>query len=347
MQIAIEKLKNIYAHLGDEISREIFKNRLMYSISEDNKWILENMRSVEKNLGERFLEALEKANNSGEIVIFGAGIRGRKLYEITQKKYLWKFFVDNNPKEMSCLGLPIIKGDKFIKNYCGEYIFITPKVHKEIYDQLSEANIPEDKLFNVGEILDKLIESTYFGLEYLKPAKDKEVFLDIGGYDGMTSLYFSKWCKSDSYVYIFEPDKENIEKCHNNLKDKLMNYKIIEKGVWDKITYLKFKSWKNQFSKVSDVGEKEILVTTIDDELWEKNVTFIKMDIEGSELHALLGAEKTIVKNKPKLAISIYHKPEDIWEIPDVILQYNSSYKLYLRHYSLYEYDTVLYALPE
>ena len=100
MQIAIEKLKNIYAHLGDEISREIFKNRLMYSISEDNKWILENMRSVEKNLGERFLEALEKANNSGEIVIFGAGIRGRKLYEITQKKYLWKFFVDNNPKEI-------------------------------------------------------------------------------------------------------------------------------------------------------------------------------------------------------------------------------------------------------
>lgn len=346
MQITIDRLKRIYTHLGDEVSREIFRNRLMYSISEDNKWILENMRAIENNLGQKFLETLERAIASGEIVIFGAGVRGRKLYEMTQK-YPWKFLVDNNPIEESYLGLPIIKCDKFIKNYRGEYIFITPKMHKEIYAQLLDANISEAKLFNVGEILDKLIESTYFGLEYLKPAKDKEIFLDIGGYDGMTSLYFSRWCKSDSYVYIFEPDKENIEKCHKNLKGKLTNYKIIEKGVWDKITNLKFKSWENQFSKVSDLGEEEISVTTIDDELFGVNVTFIKMDIEGSELHALLGAEKTIVKNKPKLAISIYHKPEDIWEIPDVILQYNPTYKLYLRHYSLCEYDTVLYALPE
>ena len=77
MQITIDRLKRIYTHLGDEVSREIFRNRLMYSISEDNKWILENMRAIENNLGQKFLETLERAIASGEIVIFGAGVRGR------------------------------------------------------------------------------------------------------------------------------------------------------------------------------------------------------------------------------------------------------------------------------
>ena len=70
------------------------------------------------------------------------------------------------------------------------------------------------------------------------------------------------------------------------------------------------------------------------------------MDIEGSELKALCGARETICRLKPKLAISIYHKTEDIWELPKVILQMNSEYKFYLRHYSLAAEDTVLYALP-
>lgn len=61
---------------------------------------------------------------------------------------------------------------------------------------------------------------------------------------------------------------------------------------------------------------------------------------------ALYGAQKVIVENRPKLAISIYHKPEDIWEIPSIVLQYNPDYKLYIRHYSLTDFETVLYALP-
>jgi hypothetical protein len=75
-------------------------------------------------------------------------------------------------------------------------------------------------------------------------------------------------------------------------------------------------------------------------------VTFIKMDLEGAELNALKGAEQTIKEQKPKLAISIYHKPEDIWEIPNLLLELVPDYKFYIRHYTLIGAETVLYALP-
>lgn len=69
------------------------------------------------------------------------------------------------------------------------------------------------------------------------------------------------------------------------------------------------------------------------------------MDIEGSEMEALKGAENTIGKYKPRLAICVYHKPEDIIEIPLKILELNPEYKLYLRHYSYIHTETVLYAI--
>jgi hypothetical protein len=100
-------------------------------------------------------------------------------------------------------------------------------------------------------------------------------------------------------------------------------------------------------SAIDSEGGEEVQVTTIDKELQGKKVTFIKMDIEGSELEALRGAKNVIMKNRPKLAICIYHKPEDIWEIPSIIMQYYPGYKFYLRHYSLTDSDTVLYALPQ
>lgn len=69
------------------------------------------------------------------------------------------------------------------------------------------------------------------------------------------------------------------------------------------------------------------------------------MDIEGSELNAIKGSNKVIKEQKPKLAISIYHKQKDILDIPNLLLQYNPDYQLYLRHYSFVAYETVLYAL--
>ena len=71
---------------------------------------------------------------------------------------------------------------------------------------------------------------------------------------------------------------------------------------------------------------------------------FIKMDIEGSELSALRGAESSIRRWQPKLAISLYHRPEDFFSIPLWIDALGVGYRLFLDHYSIHNEETVLYA---
>ena len=69
------------------------------------------------------------------------------------------------------------------------------------------------------------------------------------------------------------------------------------------------------------------------------------MDVEGAELSTLKGAKETIKKYKPRLAVCVYHKLEDILEIPQYILSLDPSYRLYMRNYESFGLETVLYAV--
>jgi hypothetical protein len=76
-------------------------------------------------------------------------------------------------------------------------------------------------------------------------------------------------------------------------------------------------------------------------------VDFIKMDIEGSELNALRGAEGTILGFKPKLAISIYHRDSDFIEIPNYLRKLDVGYEFFLDHFTVYGEETILFAAPK
>lgn len=70
------------------------------------------------------------------------------------------------------------------------------------------------------------------------------------------------------------------------------------------------------------------------------------MDIEGFEYEALRGAQRLIGKYQPKLAISVYHNAEDIWKIPKLILEINTNYKIFLRHYTKGICETIMFFVP-
>lgn len=169
-----------------------------------------------------------------------------------------------------------------------------------------------------------------------------DVFVDGGGFDGDTSSCFIKKYPTYSKIYFFEPDVISLQKAQVNLK-QFKNIEYLPYGISDKEEFLKFSASGDLGSFFSETGDLTIKCVALD-EIIKEQKAFIKLDIEGSELAALKGATR-LIKNNSTLAICVYHKPEDLYVIPNFILSLNDRYKFYLRHYSNSIFETVLYGV--
>ena len=190
-------------------------------------------------------------------------------------------------------------------------------------------------------------KSQYFDDEIISFG-DAEVFIDCGAYDGDTVMEFTNALRNMGGHYkkiiAFEADPMNAEKMRSNLAS-MENVEIIPKGVSDKTAVLRFAAGGTTSSGIVQEKGIEIEVTSIDEAVKDENVTFIKMDIEGSELDALKGAENTIKRCRPKLAVCVYHKSEDLITIPQYIQSLIPDYRLYFRNYRAEGTESVIYAL--
>jgi FkbM family methyltransferase len=175
------------------------------------------------------------------------------------------------------------------------------------------------------------------------------VYIDCGAYIGDTIMECVETFGSRiAKIVAFEPDEENFEKLKNTVDDK-ENITLFKAGVWSENTKLGFVSGELAGSRVDtsiDKIENEISVRSIDETPECAEASFIKMDIEGSELNALEGAKKTIVRNRPILTICIYHTNEDMLSIPEWMVDNLTDYKFYCRHHSYFIQDTIMYAIP-
>lgn len=339
----MEKIKKVYSLLADKKSKIIFENGVLYRITGDYKFIRKLIR-MNGGTGEEIYKMLY--NTTGPIAIFGSGITGRTVLS-RNSDLKFSCFIDNFKYGQECNGLPVISPNEF-KNM-GDGIIIIPetKLHLEMYNQLIGMGFDKERIIDQMAVHLKLAHLQYFDLPQLKTRKEKkEVFVDGGAYDGTNSIEFTKWCAdvTEKSIYAWEPDAMIRETCNARLGKMGVEYKIISKGLWDKTDILRFDMRGNSCSSVSDEGIVTIEVDSIDNVIREP-VTFIKMDIEGAEYQALLGAKNMIAQHKPKLAISVYHKPDDLWELPYLIYTLNPTYTFYLRHYSLDSNEIVLYAI--
>lgn len=154
---------------------------------------------------------------------------------------------------------------------------------------------------------------------------------------------FAQWAKSYREVMAFEPDARNVNVCRENLSS-LENVKVFCAGLWSENEKLLFKRMGDDGSgsQIGTEGDIQVDGVALDSIVSEK-VSFIKLDIEGAELRALMGAQNIIRRDRPRMAICIYHKPEDIWEIPMFIKEIVPEYHMLVRHHSTYTHDTILY----
>lgn len=186
----------------------------------------------------------------------------------------------------------------------------------------------------------------YFGNDVIPELKENEVIVDGGvceGYEIEEILAFNKNIK----IHAFEPDCNSM-KILQTKYGKESNVKLYEHALWNKSEELYFDNTIPESAsavKTAYEGMNKINAIALDDFLINEPISLIKMDIEGAEKNALLGAEKTIKKYRPKLAICTYHKFEDYIELPLLIKSMNPEYKLYFRHHWLGFEESVLYAI--
>lgn len=182
--------------------------------------------------------------------------------------------------------------------------------------------------------------------EEINKMSEHEVFVDCGAYDGDSATAFIYALQRRGYtgydeIISFEPDPDNFARLRaRNLK----NHTCIPKGVGSENKTF-FLSQGGTSSKCAEDGEIRVEVESIDRVVKGGRVTMIKMDVEGAELDALHGAERTIKKYKPLLAICVYHRREDLLTIPQYIQSIVPGYKLFLRAYERTATELVLYAV--
>lgn len=344
-QLKDADIRKIYSRLADTETKEIFANRLLYSLTGDTQYIKKVICTTLE--GNEFCRKLQEC--SKKKVIFGAGIWGREIVN-TYKDIKFECFIDNKITSQSQFyhGIPIISFGQYLREYKEEIVIIATRLYyAEIYQQLIENGVKKENIVNAGKMIDDMSKRQYFDLPEISEhlGEGSESFIDAGSFDGRTSILFAERCHGNyDHIWAFEPDKKNLERCIKALKNLGKNCEVIPKGLWDEEIELGFSSVSNGGSKVCESGDEIIHAGRMDDMIHGK-VSFIKMDIEGAEYKALRGCRTIIQRNKPKLAISIYHKPEDIWEIPLLICEMNPEYKLYLRHYSTAAAETVIYAI--
>jgi FkbM family methyltransferase len=185
------------------------------------------------------------------------------------------------------------------------------------------------------------IEDIYFPAD-LFDLRRNEVFVDCGAYTGDTINSFRAH-GGDGEIIAIEPDR-------NNFKQLIWRHPDItpyQCALGSTVGMVSFNGGQGVSSSISSALNADTTIcNTLDNILLYKAPTIIKMDIEGAELDALKGAENTIKQHKPILAICLYHKPADLWEIPLYIRSIVPDYRLYLRRYAEDCWETILYCIP-
>lgn len=284
--------------------------------------------------GKRYCKSFDEALSIGGHHAVYSQLRKygyRNIIDYTYFRKCYKLFEHEEYNAPSCSDVYLMEKNETIISEI--YERLSDKKSKSIYENIIRFRLLDDSLTIPTDSQDK----QYFEYDYWNKDKD-EVVLDIGAYNGISLKTFLLENENNfSKYYCIEPDQYNynnlikyIDSLDISIKNKII---CINKCLWSHNTNLNLYALNGPGSFVSSIGKQKTEAITIDKLMNNKKVSFIKMNIEGSEKQALLGGKQTICGYKPKLAVAGYHKTDDLWRIPQIILNYRNDYKIYLKSY--------------
>lgn len=248
-------------------------------------------------------------------------------------------------QELYAPDLPLFGENFFTENFYSENLERFEKIRALLADEESretfDAVLAYKRTWDIGPLLSCRQEDLWDLIEF----RSGDSFLDLGAYSGDTVKKFLRYCPGYSKIIAVEPDASNFGKLKRNT-EKLAMTEIHNCGISDKWEIRRFSGGKGRGSSVGE-GEERVF-DSVDDLLLNRSVSFLKMDIEGMEEAGILGAKKCIQRCRPAMVISAYHRPEDLFRIPELVYSVNPDYALYLRKgYSLPAWDLEYLFLPK
>jgi FkbM family methyltransferase len=192
---------------------------------------------------------------------------------------------------------------------------------------------------------------TYFPLDLLSLRPD-ETFVDCGAFDGDSIRAFLLRAGSSFHEAIaVEPDPGNCERFRTwaaaqapEVRGRLHAFQVAAGSCRGRV---RFEATGTFASSVKDGGGIEVDLLPLDDLLADRSPTYLKMDVEGAEPDALLGARQTLDRHVPVQAICLYHALDHLWSIPLWLQSLGLPYRFFLRRYSDAGWEQVCYAIPE
>lgn len=338
----IKNSNKVRGCMQDDLSREIYDCKVLNTLTYDYKYIT-SITKDKIDVFEELKRQLEQYKNKCDIVIDGAGYYGKSI-KATMTDVEWTCVCDRTVSDTEWWNIPYMSRADAVKRYPDALYVVSSMLYGlAIEKELKQLGVKN--IINFGRYISKYGEvnpKQYY--DVFKFSND-EVIVDAGCFDCQSTMQYFKY-GNERYkkIYSFEPEPEQYIKCKNIIEQEhYSNWEIFNYGACDSNGKLYFNS-NSSCSKISNEGDIAVDVIKLDDFFkTHEEPTFIKMDIEGAELAALRGCADTIREYKPKLAICVYHKPEDIFEIPEYILSLNPDYKMWLRHYTNLINETVLY----
>ncbi|MDR1754868.1 MAG: FkbM family methyltransferase [Eubacterium sp.] len=250
--------------------------------------------------------------------------------------------------------VPVIGDGLFDETYVAKNIkkivavreILADDVSKYVFDRLIDFRISGkiEHLQNCTTPLDEALD--LFNIRH----DSTETFVDLGAYDGDTvAMFLERTKKSFNRIYAVEPDSRNF------IKIRRRNYALgsakfipINAAVWDEDAEIDFSDLSGRGSRAGrGRRERKITARSVDSICAGCEPTIIKMDVEGCEERALLGASQTINKCLPRLIVSLYHRNADMLELPLLVYRLSGgAYSMYLRHHNyIPAWDTNLYCV--
>lgn len=281
---------------------------------------------------ERYSDICEKYDDFVVLLAFGAFEEGllNKIYSIASEH------------ELLAPDLPLFSDECVDFDYIEKNAQKLERAYKLLADEQSRKVFADQINYKLSGKIDYLKNSETKKEEVFKnifSLTEDESFLDLGAYDGDTVREFIDAVKGKyRAICAVEPDVKNFRKLENNIAAQgIENCDCLNIGIWDKQDTMSFQNLAGRMSSLSldDSGKKirPVNVDTIDNISQGRDITLIKMDVEGVEEQALKSGKNTLNELKPKLMVSAYHKTSDFFELVLLINELEPDYKIYLRHH--------------